>query len=93
MNAATNTKDIEALGRGKAQKAVLVRLHALPIAGAVQLTELARASEFRGVHFAQIMSAVDALVKRGIVLRETEPNDGDYLRLASRNLADLRGGR
>jgi hypothetical protein len=53
--------------RGKAQQAIAKVVNGWDSGTKESLTEMARGAEFRGVHFAKIMSAADALKKSGLI--------------------------
>lgn len=66
--AKTFPRNITSLGRGRGQKAVLDYLHRTSTGtNAVVVTDMAAYRSFRGMHFGAILSAIDALAKRGIV--------------------------
>ena len=67
-DAARFPSDITKLGRGKCQRAILDYLHRTERGtSSVVITDMAAHQAFRRMHFGSVISAVDALVKRGIV--------------------------
>jgi len=53
--------------RGKAQEAIMAYLSGASHGHGVEMTDMAAIPSLRGVHFAKIMSAVEALQKKGLV--------------------------
>ncbi len=53
--------------RGKAQKAIAAHIEKWKKGDSENLTDISRGAPFRGVHFAQIMSAAEALKKSGLI--------------------------
>jgi hypothetical protein len=75
--------DVTRLGRGRGQRAALAALHVLGPAAWRSLSEdIARHPLARGVHFSALMSACDALVKRGLVLHQVGDRGDMYQLIA-----------
>ena len=70
--------DITTIGRGKAQRHILSVVHGAANGAEVPLVRFK--SRYRG-HFAGLMSAADALVKRGILTMRQDDFDGAVYRL------------
>lgn len=71
-------------GRGKAQRAILAVLHAADAPTAVHVDEIARRAPCRGIHFAALERAADALTRRGLL-----EQIGDGYRLAPHRHAPI----
>lgn len=67
-----------AAAQGKAQKAIMEYLDGHK--GEVKLTDMSRDSRFRGIHFAKIMSAMEALAKKGLIHHRSQKGEGDFLK-------------
>lgn len=71
--AQTFPSDITKLGRGRAQRAILDYLHRTRTGtGAVAVTDMAAHPAFRRMHLCAVLSAVDALAKRGIIRKSSD---------------------
>lgn len=53
--------------RGKSQKALMEYIKDFPAGHRVELSDVVRHPSFRGVHFAKVMSAAEALAKQGFL--------------------------
>lgn len=65
----TLPQDVTQVGRGKAQRAILTYLHALPAGHHLFIEDLARAPQLRRVHFANIERAVGGAGQAGASVR------------------------
>ena len=57
---------LEAQPAGRAQKAIMKSI-GQNAGSKIELSDLARGADFRGIHFGQIMSAASALKKKGLI--------------------------
>jgi len=64
---------------GKAQEAIMAYLSNPQVKGEVLLTDMSKDPSFRGIHFAKIMSAMQALAKKGLITHREQKGEGDFL--------------
>ena len=67
LRAARGFKVEAAAPRGKAQVAIMKHLEQADAGFTKELSDIARGAAFRGIHFAKIMSAAEALKKKGLI--------------------------
>lgn len=71
---------------GKAQEAIMAYLEGQK--GEVKLTDMSKDQSFRGIHFAKIMSAMNALAKKGLISHREEKGEGDFLKKTAKTALD-----